>query len=141
TPVVPVFNTGVTNPGADMVANATAMKLAALSTVNNRILLDTDAPKYKRRVNKTGENGQPLPSPRPQMQSPGMPMQSPANIVMYNEHGQPIPINAAAAAVAAAQAAQGNIGAPGQMAGMGQFGMGGMGQMGQMGGLGGLGAM
>ncbi|CAG8071925.1 unnamed protein product [Penicillium salamii] len=35
------------NNHADMVANATAMKLAALSTVNNRIALD-DARKYRR---------------------------------------------------------------------------------------------
>lgn len=39
---------------ADMVANATAMKLAALSTVNNRIALD-DARKYRRARSNDGQ--------------------------------------------------------------------------------------
>jgi len=100
TPVVPMFGNQA-SPNVDMVANATAMKLAALSTVNNRIILDSDMPKYKR---KNRLDGQALPSPR-NMQQQTM---SPTNIVMYNEHGQPIPM-AAAAAVAAAQAAQNNL--------------------------------
>ena len=43
-----------TNTQADMVANATAMKLAALSTVNNRIALD-DARKYRRSRSSDGQ--------------------------------------------------------------------------------------
>ncbi|KAJ5278750.1 hypothetical protein N7478_004122 [Penicillium angulare] len=42
------------NSHADMVANATAMKLAALSTVNNRIALD-DARKYRRARSNDGQ--------------------------------------------------------------------------------------
>ncbi|PKY04885.1 SAM domain protein [Aspergillus campestris IBT 28561] len=42
------------NTQADMVANATAMKLAALSTVNNRIALD-DARKYRRARSNDGQ--------------------------------------------------------------------------------------
>lgn len=42
------------NNHADMVANATAMKLAALSTVNNRIALD-DARKYRRSRSNDGQ--------------------------------------------------------------------------------------
>lgn len=49
TPMVPNFNTAQVATQADMVANATAMKLAALSTVNNRIMLD-DVRKYQRRA-------------------------------------------------------------------------------------------
>jgi hypothetical protein len=76
TPMVPTFNTGPNQ--ADMVANATAMKLAALSTVNNRFALD-DVRKYRRaRSNEApGANQPPL--------SPGIPG---TNIVMVNEHGQ-----------------------------------------------------
>src|SRR5690606_23019585 len=99
TPVVPMFGNQA-SPNVDMVANATAMKLAALSTVNNRIILDSDMPKYKR---KNRLDGQALPSPRNLQQQ----TMSPTNIVMYNEHGQPIPM-AAAAAAAAAQAAHQN---------------------------------
>lgn len=58
---------------ADMVANATAMKLAALSTVNNRIALD-DVRKYRR---GRSENAASIPA--------GM---SGTNIVMVNEQGQ-----------------------------------------------------
>jgi hypothetical protein len=82
TPMVPSFNTGSSNSQADMVANATAMKLAALSTVNNRFALD-DVRKYRRaRSNDGGVGGQgPL--------SPGLPPNMPgANVVMINEHGQ-----------------------------------------------------
>lgn len=99
TPVVPMFG-NQPSPNVDMIANATAMKLAALSTVNNRIILDSDMPKYKR---KNRLDGQVLPSPRTLQQQ----TMSPTNIVMYNERGQPIPM-AAAAAVAAAQAAHQN---------------------------------
>lgn len=112
TPVVPMFGNQA-SPNVDMVANATAMKLAALSTVNNRIILDSDMPKYKR---KNRLDGQALPSPRnigiqnmqqSMQQSMQQQTMSPTNIVMYNEHGQAIPM-AAAAAVAAAQAAHQN---------------------------------
>lgn len=76
TPMVPTFNTQPNQ--ADMVANATAMKLAALSTVNNRFALD-DVRKYRRaRSNEApGANQPPM--------SPGIPG---TNIVMVNEHGQ-----------------------------------------------------
>ena len=83
TPMVPSFNTASSTQQADMVANATAMKLAALSTVNNRFALD-DVRKYRRARSNDGHgsNGQgPL--------SPGLPNNMPgANVVMINEHGQ-----------------------------------------------------
>lgn len=59
------------------VANATAMKLAALSTVNNRIQFD-DVRKYRRARSSDGQgNGAPA--------SPGIPN---ANFLMTNELGQ-----------------------------------------------------
>ena len=65
---------------ADMLANATAMKLAAMSTVNNRFALD-DVRKYRRaRSNDAPGNGQSALSPG--MQVPG------ANVVMIDEHGR-----------------------------------------------------
>ncbi|KAL8388551.1 hypothetical protein RB595_009051 [Gaeumannomyces hyphopodioides] len=65
---------------ADMLANATAMKLAAMSTVNNRFALD-DVRKYRRaRSNDAPGNGQGALSPG--MQVPG------ANVVMIDEHGR-----------------------------------------------------
>lgn len=83
TPMVPSFNTASSNTQADMVANATAMKLAALSTVNNRFALD-DVRKYRRARSNDGHAvaGQgPL--------SPGLPSNiAGANVVMINEHGQ-----------------------------------------------------
>ena len=75
TPMVPNFNTQSNNQ-ADLVANATAMKLAALSTVNNRIQLD-DARKFRRARSNEGQGGQ-------QPISPGMP----GNFLMTNEIGQ-----------------------------------------------------
>ena len=76
TPMVPNFNTQQTNQ-ADLVANATAMKLAALSTVNNRIQLD-DARKFRRaRSPNDAQAGQ-------QPISPGLPNQ----FVMTNDLGQ-----------------------------------------------------
>ncbi|KAI9654844.1 MAG: Flap-structured DNA-binding and RNA-binding protein [Trizodia sp. TS-e1964] len=80
TPMVPSFNNQTTSNQADMVANATAMKLAALSTVNNRIALD-DVRKYRRARSNDGQP--PL--------SPGLPGNSNipgTNVVMVNEHGQ-----------------------------------------------------
>ena len=79
TPMVANFNTQSSNSQADMVANATAMKLAALSTVNNRFALD-DVRKYRRARSNDGGQG-PL-SPGLQPNIPG------ANVVMINEHGQ-----------------------------------------------------
>lgn len=75
TPMVPNFHSQQPNNQADMVANATAMKLAALSTVNNRIQLD-DVKKYRRARSSEGQ---------PQSLAPGMPG---ANILMTNELGQ-----------------------------------------------------
>ncbi|KAI2626664.1 protein VTS1 [Hypoxylon sp. NC1633] len=86
TPMVPTFNTGNAPNQADMVANATAMKLAALSTVNNRFALD-DVRKYRRaRSNDAPGQGQSSISSGPQGNIPGnIPG---TNIVMVNEHGQ-----------------------------------------------------
>ena len=85
TPMVPTFNTQ--QPGqpsqADMVANATAMKLAAMSTVNNRIMLD-DVRKYRRP--RSNENNQPGPHGQVQM-SPGL---LGNNVIVVNESGQPV---------------------------------------------------
>lgn len=91
TPMVPTFNQN-TQTQADMVANATAMKLAALSTVNNRIALD-DARKYRRARSNDGQGKN---SNQPQQQQPQQPM-SPGipntgipgtNLVMVNDAGQ-----------------------------------------------------
>ncbi|KUI64067.1 Protein VTS1 [Cytospora mali] len=82
TPMVANFNHQQQGANqADMVANATAMKLAALSTVNNRFALD-DVRKY-RRARSNDAPGAPL-SPNPQ----GMGMGGHLNIVMSNERGQ-----------------------------------------------------
>lgn len=85
TPMTSTFNTNQ-QPGsqADMVANATAMKLAALSTVNNRFALD-DARKYRRaRSNDAPGSGQ-MSSPPAHAHGLNIPG---ANVVMINEHGQ-----------------------------------------------------
>ncbi len=74
TPMVPNFGTQQAATQADMVANATAMKLAALSTVNNRIALD-DVRKYRRARSNDGD--QPL--------SPGL---AGTNVLVVNENGQ-----------------------------------------------------
>ncbi|KAF2788022.1 hypothetical protein K505DRAFT_256467 [Melanomma pulvis-pyrius CBS 109.77] len=87
TPMVSNFNQG--NNQADMVANATAMKLAALSTVNNRIQLD-DVRKYRRaRSSEGGAGNAPL--------SPGLPHMGNTNFVMTNELGQVLSPQQAAA--------------------------------------------
>ena len=58
TPMVPNFNTQQQGASqADMIANATAMKLAALSTVNNRIQLDV-VRKFRRARSTEGQGGQ-----------------------------------------------------------------------------------
>lgn len=83
TPMAPSFNTSSSSgTQADMVANATAMKLAALSTVNNRFALD-DVRKYRRaRSNDAPGIHNQMPPPTHNMNLPG------ANVVMINEHGQ-----------------------------------------------------
>ncbi|KAL2135437.1 hypothetical protein VTI74DRAFT_8539 [Chaetomium olivicolor] len=80
TPMVPTFNQTQGN-NADMVANATAMKLAALSTVNNRFALD-DVRKYRRaRSNDAPGHAQnPLSAGGPSI--PGA--------IMVSEHGVPL---------------------------------------------------
>ncbi|KAJ0167744.1 Protein VTS1 [Colletotrichum tanaceti] len=84
TPLVANFNASNSGTQADMVANATAMKLAALSTVNNRFALD-DVRKY-RRARSNDAPGAPGQQGMPQntqgVNFPG------ANVVMINEHGQ-----------------------------------------------------
>jgi len=85
TPLVANFNSAQANTQADMVANATAMKLAALSTVNNRFALD-DVRKYRKNRpndNMQGPSNPPGLNPNPQ----GVNLPS-ANVVMINEHGQ-----------------------------------------------------
>lgn len=78
TPMVPTFSTQHAASQADMVANATAMKLAALSTVNNRIALD-DVRKYRRTRSNDGENTAQIP----------IPSAVPAtNVLVVNESGQ-----------------------------------------------------
>lgn len=81
TPMVANFNTSGTQ--ADMVANATAMKLAALSTVNNRFALD-DVRKY-RRARSNDAPGQAQNPLSPGSQGNNIPT---TNVVMVNEHGQ-----------------------------------------------------
>lgn len=86
TPMVPNFQQQASQ--ADMVANATAMKLAALSTVNNRIQLD-DVRKYRRA--RSTEGNPPL---SPGLGGHGMPN---ANFLMTNELGQVLTPQQAAA--------------------------------------------
>ena len=79
TPMVANFNTQQSSNQADMVANATAMKLAALSTVNNRIALD-DVRKYRRaRSSEDDVTGSQMPI------SPGL---QGTNVLVVNESGQ-----------------------------------------------------
>ena len=96
TPMQPNFNTQ--HPATqDMMANATAMKLAALSTVNNRIPLD-DVRKYRRaRSNDGGDsNSGQIPI------SPGFPQ----NVLVVNESGQLLNSQPNAQQLAAFQAQQ-----------------------------------
>ncbi|GIZ47637.1 hypothetical protein CKM354_001072300 [Cercospora kikuchii] len=90
TPMVSNFSHQQSANQADMVANATAMKLAALSTVNNRLQLD-DPRKYRRARSSEGQNGQmPL--------SPGLQGgQVPASIMMSSDMGQSLTPQQAAA--------------------------------------------
>lgn len=96
TPMAPNFNTPQAATQADMVANATAMKLAALSTVNNRIALD-DVRKYRRTRSNEGE-----------ISASQMPMSPalPQNVLVVNESGQLLnsqPLNAQQLAAIQAQ--------------------------------------
>ena len=81
TPMVPNFQ----NQSANQmdVANATAMKLAALSTVNNRIALD-DVKKYRRARSNEPQPGQGMPL-SPGLQASGIPG---INTIMVNDQGQ-----------------------------------------------------
>ena len=109
TPMVPTFNQN-TQTQADMVANATAMKLAALSTVNNRIALD-DARKYRRARSNDGQgknSNQQQQQPQPQQpMSPGIPNTGipGTNLVMVNDAGQILNAQQIAALQAQQQAA------------------------------------
>ncbi|KAI7971208.1 hypothetical protein EIK77_007024 [Talaromyces pinophilus] len=102
TPMAPTFSTqqaGATQ--ADMVANATAMKLAALSTVNNRIALD-DARKYRRARSNDGHGK----NSNAGHLSPGLGPSIPgANLVMVNDAGQVLNAQQIAALQAQQQAA------------------------------------
>ncbi|KAI9708510.1 MAG: Flap-structured DNA-binding and RNA-binding protein [Bogoriella megaspora] len=81
TPMVSNFNPQQQGASqADMVANATAMKLAALSTVNNRIQLD-DVRKYRRARSTEGKGV----GVQQNLASPGL---QGTNILMTNELGQ-----------------------------------------------------
>lgn len=79
TPMVPNFNSAQASNQSDMIANATAMKLAALSTVNNRIALD-DVRKYRR-----ARSNEPQPPLSPGPNATGIPG---INTIMVNDHGQ-----------------------------------------------------
>lgn len=83
TPMAASFNTASSSQ-QEMLANATAMKLAALSTVNNRFALD-DVRKFRRARSNDGGHGASSQGPL----SPGLQStMPPANVVMINEHGQ-----------------------------------------------------
>lgn len=77
TPMVPNFGAQPGNQ-SDMIANATAMKLAALSTVNNRIALD-DVRKYRR-----ARSNEPQPPLSAGLQASGIPG---INTIMVNDQG------------------------------------------------------
>ncbi|KAL1970570.1 hypothetical protein VTN77DRAFT_4214 [Rasamsonia byssochlamydoides] len=104
TPMTATFNTQQQTAAsqADMVANATAMKLAALSTVNNRIALD-DARKYRRARSNDGHgknsNAGHISPGLTQANIPG------ANLVMVNDAGQVLNAQQIAALQAQQQAA------------------------------------
>ncbi|PGH14231.1 protein vts1 [Helicocarpus griseus UAMH5409] len=106
TPSVPTFNQQQNVPTqADMVANATAMKLAALSTVNNRIALD-DARKYRRARSNDGQGQGRNLNVSQQPLSPGIPNNIPGtNLVMVNDVGQILNAQQIAALQAQQQAA------------------------------------
>lgn len=81
TPMAANFSQQQSGDQANMVANATAMKLAALSTVNNRFALD-DVRKFRRARSNEAPGG---PGQIPQ----GMGMNNAgSSVIMVNEHGQ-----------------------------------------------------
>jgi len=88
TPMVSNFSNQQSANQADMIANATAMKLAALSTVNNRIQLD-DVRKYRRARSTEGNN-----SMSPGLAGPSMPG---TNFIMTSADGQVLTPQQAAA--------------------------------------------
>lgn len=95
TPMGSNFNNPQVANQADMVANATAMKLAALSTVNNRLTLD-DARKYRRARSNDDVSG-------PQMHmATGIPS---TNVLLVNESGLPLSAQQLATMQAQQQAA------------------------------------
>ncbi|KAM5466388.1 Flap-structured DNA-binding and RNA-binding protein [Microsporum audouinii] len=101
TPMVSSFNQQSQPNQADMIANATAMKLAALSTVNNRIALD-DARKYRRTRSNDNQNRMHNQPPV----SPGLPNTIPGtNVIMVNDSGQILNPQQVAALQAQQQAA------------------------------------
>jgi len=75
TPMVPTFDAPSAQTQAEMVANATAMKLAALQTVSNRMVLD-DARKFRRTRSNDGQGSQ-----NQIAMGPG------ANVLVVNESG------------------------------------------------------
>lgn len=119
TPMVPNFNTQQAAANNEMLANATAMKLAALSTVNNRIALD-DVKKYRR-----ARSNEPKPPVSPGLQQTGIPG---INTIMVNDQGQVLNTQQIAALqaqqIAAAQGRRSRPNSPGlpmQQGMMGQF--------------------
>ena len=112
TPMVPNFNNQQSSNQNDMIANATAMKLAALSTVNNRIALD-DVRKYRRaRSNEPPQQQQPPLSAG--LQASGIPG---INTIMVNDQGQVLNAQQVAAIqaqqIAAAQGRRSRPSSPG----------------------------
>ncbi|KAK9356607.1 hypothetical protein V1523DRAFT_342462 [Lipomyces doorenjongii] len=87
TPTSMSVDAQTTLANAEIIANTTAMKLAALSTVNNRILLDSDVRKFKRRNLLEQANAS---SGSPAALTPVS--SSPLNALMYNEAGQVVPV-------------------------------------------------
>jgi len=96
TPMVSSFQTQ--HNQADLVANANAMKLAALSTVNNRLTLD-DPRKYRRARSSDDQ---------PKTQSLSAATMPSANFIMTNELGQVLTPQQAAALQAQQLAAMTN---------------------------------
>ncbi|KAB5570744.1 hypothetical protein GE09DRAFT_718765 [Coniochaeta sp. 2T2.1] len=84
TPMVPNFGLAQGSNQADIVANAAAMKLASMATINNRFTLDSDPRKF-RRPKSTDPAGRPQMGPGGQMG--GM---QPTNVIMINADGQVI---------------------------------------------------
>ena len=84
TPMVPNFNTQQAATQSDMIANATAMKLAALSTVNNRIALD-DVRKYRRPRSQEPQPQASQPPVSAGLSNTGIPG---INTIVVNDQGQ-----------------------------------------------------